>query len=145
MSKQKNKRLVRRYYEEVGNTGDVDRIADFISPDYVEVHDNTRYPIGIEGAKAHITGGHETYSDLRLTVDRQIAEGDWVATQVTVRGIHSGGAWMGIKPTGKPIEFSCVNLDKVINGRIVEHGGAANMLDPLLKVGAIKVVGPEDD
>lgn len=145
MSKEGNKRLVRRYYEEVAGSGDVDRIADFISPAYVEVHDNTRHPIGIEGAKAHIASGHQTYSSLRLTVERQIAEGDWVATQVTIRGIHSGGTWMGIRPTGKPIEFSCVNLDKVVDGRIVEHGGAANMLEPLLKIGAIQMVGPKDD
>jgi len=82
-------------------------------------------------------------ADLHLTVERQIAEGDWVVTQVTAQGVHTG-VWMGIEPTGKPVEFSCVNVDKVIDGRIVEHGGAANMLGPLLKIGAVRVVGPED-
>jgi len=144
MTTQKNKELVRRYYEEVVNTGDVDALSEFISPDYVEVHDNTRYPIGIEGAKAHIIGGRQTYGDLHLTIERQIAEGDWVVTQVTAKGIHQG-TWMGIKPTGKPVEFTCVNVDKVVGGCIVEHGGAANMLGTLLKIGAIRVVGPEGE
>ncbi len=67
-----------------------------------------------------------------------------MVTQVTVRGIHSGGSWLGIKPTGKAIEFTCANVDRVLDGRIVEHGGAANMLGPLLKIGAMKVVGAED-
>ena len=142
MTTQKNKELVRRYYEEVVNTGDVNALSEFISPDYVEVYDNTRYPVGIEGAKAHIIGGRQTYGDLHLTIERQIAEGDWVVTQVIARGIHQG-TWMGIKPTGKPVEFTCVNVDKVVGGRIVEHGGAANMLGPLLNIGAIKVIGPE--
>ncbi len=142
MTTQKNKELVRRYYEEIVNTGDVNAISEFISPDYVEVYDNTRYPVGIEGAKAHIIGGRQTYADLHLTIERQIAEGDWVVTQVIARGIHQG-TWMGIKPTGKPVEFTCVNVDKVVGGRIVEHGGAANMLGPLLKIGAVKVIGPE--
>jgi predicted ester cyclase len=144
MSTEENKRLVRRYYEEVVNTGSVDDLPDLIGPDYVEVHDNTRYPMGVEGAKAHILGGRETYPDLHLTLQRQIAEGDWVVTQLTARGTHQG-TWMGIKPTGKTVEFSVVNVDKVIDGRIVEHGGAANMLGPLLQIGAVKVVGPEDD
>lgn len=144
MSTQKNKELVRRYYEEIVNTGEVNALSEFISPDYVEVHDNTRYPIGIEGAKVHIIGGRETYADLHLTIERQIAEGDWVVTQVIARGIHQG-TWMGIKPTGKPVESTCVNVDKVVGGRIVEHGGAANMLGPLLKIGAIRIVGPEDE
>ena len=41
-----NKLLVRRYYEEVVNTGHVNGLADFISPEYVEVHNNTRHSIG---------------------------------------------------------------------------------------------------
>jgi predicted ester cyclase len=66
-----------------------------------------------------------------------------VATCITARGTHLG-SWMGIKPTNKPVAFTGVNADRVVGGRIVEHGGAANILGPLLEIGAIKVVGPED-
>jgi predicted ester cyclase len=143
MSEDDNNRLIRRYIEEVINTGDVERLPEFIGPYYVEIYNNVKYESGLEGAKQHILGGCETYSGLHLTIEKQIAEGDWVVTQVTARGTHSG-TWMGIKPTGKDVEFTCVNVDKVVNGRIVEHGGAANMLEPLLAVGAIRVVGSED-
>ena len=143
MTIEANKLLVRRFYEEIVNTGDVDRIGDFIAPDCIEVHDNVVYESGIEGMKAHILGGRLTYSSLQLTVERQLGEGDWVVTQVTARGVHSG-EWMGIAPTGKAVEFTCVNVDRVANGRIIEHGGAANMLGPLLRAGAIKAVGPGD-
>jgi len=34
--------------------------------------------------------------------------------------------------------FTGVNFDKVGDGRIVEHGGAANMLEPLLEAGALR-------
>lgn len=34
-----------------------------------------------------------------------------------------------------------VNLDKVRDGRIVEHGGATNLLEPFLDAGAIRVAG----
>jgi hypothetical protein len=44
-----------------------------------------------------------------------------------------------MKPTGRVLEFTGVNLDKVVDGRIVEHGGAANLLEPFLEAGAIKV------
>jgi hypothetical protein len=33
-----------------------------------------------------------------------------------------------------------VNVDRVVDGRIVEHGGAANMLDALLEIGAVRPV-----
>ena len=48
-----------------------------------------------------------------------------------------------MKPTGKPVTFTGVNVDHVVGGRIVEHGGAANMLGPLLEIGAIRVEGGE--
>ena len=45
MSVDRNKQLVRRYYEEVVSTGNVDNIADFISPDYVEFYNNQRHEV----------------------------------------------------------------------------------------------------
>lgn len=66
-------------------------------------------------------------------------EGEWVVTRVTMRGTHRG-EWLGIKPTAKPVEVTAVNIDRVVDGRIVEHGGAANLLAPLSKSGAIKIV-----
>lgn len=135
-----NKLLVRQYIDAIVNTGNVDRIADFLSPDYTEVFNNQRHPIGIEGAKQHVAGVRTTYPDLHLRVDQQIAEGEWVATCYTMTGTHSG-AWMGIRPTGKAIEVTGVNVDRVVDGRIVEHGGAANLFNALLDIGAISLNG----
>jgi predicted ester cyclase len=143
VSAEQNKLLVRRYLEEVVNTGNVNDLAAFISPDYVEVHHNTRHAIGLEGAKRHVLGVRQTYPDLHLTVEQQIAEGDWVVTRVTARGTHRG-VWLGMKPTGKVVTMTAVNIDRVVDGRIVEHGGAANLLEPFLEIGAIKVAEPVD-
>ncbi len=139
MSAEENKTVVRRFYEEIVSTGNVDLMADLISHDYVEVFDGVRYAVGIEGAKEHVRGVRETYEGLNISVERQIAEGEWVATCITARGTHVG-SWMDIKPTGKQVAFTGVNIDRVVNGKIVEHGGAANMLGPLLEIGAIKAV-----
>ena len=144
MTTEENKLVVRRYVEEVANTGNVDRIAEFISPEYVEVYRNARYPIGLDGARRHILGIRETYPDLHLTIDLQIAEADYVVTQLTARGTHCG-SWLGMKPTGKTVEITAVNVDRVVGGRIMEHGGAANLLEPLLEIGAIRVVGTETE
>jgi hypothetical protein len=45
-------------------------------------------------------------------------------------------------PTGKPVMITGFNVDRVVEGRIVEHGGAANMFGALLEIGAINAVGP---
>lgn len=143
MSSDENKLLVRRYYEEVVNAGDVDRLNEFISPTYVEIHNHVRRQVGLEGAKEHLLGVRKTYPDLHLTVEQQIAEGEWVVTRVTARGTHQG-VWLGMRPTGERVEMAAVNIDRVVGGRIVEHGGAANLLEPLLKIGAIRIADPVD-
>lgn len=135
-----NKLVVRNFIEKITNTGNVESISDYISGDYTEVYNGKTYPMGIEGAKEHINGVRKTYSDLKLEIEKQIAEGDWVVTCYIMSGIHTG-EWMGMKPTGKKITVTGVNVNKVINGKIVEHGGAANMFDGLLEIGAVKIVG----
>ncbi len=144
MSAEENKLLVRRYYEEIVNTGNVDRLAEFISPAYVEVYNNVSYPTGLEGAKEHVLGVRKTYPDLHLTVEQQIAEGEWVVTLVTARGTHKG-VWLGMRPTGRQLEMTGVDVDRVVEGRIVEHGGAANLLEPLLEIRAIRIADPIDE
>jgi predicted ester cyclase len=58
-----------------------------------------------------------------------------------MRGTHKG-VWLGMRPTGKKVEMTAVNIDRVFGGLIVEHGGAANVFEPLLEIGAIKIADP---
>ena len=51
MTIDENRQLVRRYYEEIVNTGNVDDIERFVSPNYVETDENIRYPVGLEGQR----------------------------------------------------------------------------------------------
>jgi len=138
MSIERNKQLICHYIENIVNTGDVQDIDQYISPAYYEGNRPNGQVVGIEGAKHHIASVRETYPDLHLTVEQQIAEGDWVATRITARGTHLG-EWLDMKPTGKKVEISGINFDKVVDGRIVEHGGAANTFEALLEIGAISV------
>lgn len=139
MGTAENKRLIRRFIEEVVNTGAVDKLGNFVSPDCIGTDGRVRNLSGVEGMARHIKGVRTTYPDLRLTIERQIAEEDWVVTQITARGTHRG-EWLGIRPTGRQLVFTGVNVDRVVNGKIVEHGGAANLLEPLLEAGAIRAV-----
>ena len=136
MNKSDNKTIIRRYLEEIENTGEISNIREFISEDYVEVYEGERYKIGITGAIDHVLGVRRVYPDLKLTIENQISEGEWVVTSYSVTGTFRD-EWFGMKPTGKPITFTGVNVDRIRDGKIIEHGGAANLLDPLMKAGVI--------
>jgi predicted ester cyclase len=136
MKTSNNKEIIRRYVEEIENTGDVSNIQEFIAEDYTEVYEGVHHRIGIQGAIDHVLGVRRVYPDLKLTIENQISEGEWVVTTYSVTGTFEN-EWFGMKPTGKPITYTGVNVDRIKDGKIVEHGGAANLLDPLLKVGVI--------
>jgi predicted ester cyclase len=136
MEKIDNKTIIRRFIEEVENTGDISKIHEYISEDYAEIHDGKRYEIGIQGAIDHVLGVRKVYPDLKLTIEHQISEGEWVVTIYSVTGTFEK-EWFGMLPTGKPITYTGVNVDRIHDGKIIEHGGAANLLNPLLDAGVI--------
>ena len=130
------KSVIRRYIEDIENTGDVSNIREFITEDYVEVFEGERYKMGIKGAIDHVLGVRRVFPDMKLTIENQISEGEWVVTSYSVTGTFMD-EWFGMKPTGKPITFTGVNVDRIKDGKIIEHGGAANLLEPLMKAAVI--------
>ncbi len=133
---EQNKQIVRRLIEEVVNTGNVALLADLVSADCVETDGKVRIVSGVTGMAEHVRAVRATYPDLVVTIERQIAEGEWVASVITARGTHAG-EWLGMTPSGKTLVFAGVNVDRIIDGKLVEHGGAANMLEPLLEAGSL--------
>jgi predicted ester cyclase len=134
-----NKLVVRRFIEEVVNTGDLDRLPEFIAPDFRELNASPESLTGIEHFREHILSVRSTYPDLHLTVGHQIAEGELVATRLTMTGTHRGGWPTGAKPANRLIQISAVNINRIRNGLIVEHDGAANELAAFLEIGVVRV------
>ncbi len=118
------KHVVRQFIETVVNTGDLDRAAEFVGP------------AALDEIRQHIRGVRSTYPDLQVTVGQQIAEGEQVVTRVTASGTHKG-TYQGIAPTNKTIVIEGVTIDRVSNGKIVEHWGAANTFEALIAIGAL--------
>lgn len=86
--------MVRRFVEEMVNTGDVTRMADVVSPDCVETDGLVRVASGVAGMAEHVRAVRAIYPDLHLTIERQIAEAGRAATRPTARGTHAR-EWAG--------------------------------------------------
>ena len=135
-----HKSLASRLLEEVVNTGAVERLPEFLAPDYVVHHAGIK---GIEAAEQHLKTFRQCYPDLHVTVDGQVAEGDIVATWFTMRGTHRG-QWGDLKPTNRVITLHGVNIQKMRDGRIVEQWGAANTFEALLEIGVVRLANPDE-
>ncbi len=68
----------------------------------------------------------DAFSDGRHEFDFVVAEGDTVATMGHYRG-HHDGELMGIAPTGKAVDFTVMHIDRVHDGRIIEHRGIGDI------------------
>lgn len=133
------KERVKYFYEVVTSNGQVDEVPEYVAENCtVRVGENI-YPAGVEGMKQHLLDVKRTYPDFKMTVTRQYCDGDYVITEFIMQGTHLG-EWLGMKPSGKKVTISGVDIDKVIDGKIVEHGGAANTFEGLLEAQLIQPV-----
>ena len=82
-------------------------------------------------------GGYRSVlHDFDLRIERQIAEGDWVETHWSLRGIH-GGALEGTPPTGKSVYVDGQLLSHIVDGRFVEEWVHWDTLGLLRQIGAV--------
>lgn len=134
---EENKALVRREIEEVFNRGNLDAAEELYAPDYVG-HDPTEPEDirGLEGARQYAAVFRSAFPDLQATVEDQVAEGDRVATRITVRGTHQGEL-EGIAPTGNRVEIVGIFISRIEGGKIVEDWTNYDALGLMQQLGVI--------
>jgi steroid delta-isomerase-like uncharacterized protein len=120
---EENKDIVRRVYEII-STGDFDRAVEIVDREVPDNELRSGDPPAklIETFKEIFSEAREAFPDMRVTVEKVIAEGDTVAARVTMRGTHRG-EFQGIPPTGKRVEVRAIDMFRIEGGKIVEHWG----------------------
>jgi predicted ester cyclase len=137
MSANAAKDLVRRFYSDMFR--DLSAAEECIGSTYVD-HNNEQAGRGPEVLRAHVAALLRTFPDFRIKIEDMIAEGDRIATRVTGRGTHTG-TWMQIEPTGSVVDVKGINIDRVSDGRIVEHWGEADTVGMLAQMGVDPFAG----
>ncbi|MGI6770313.1 MAG: ester cyclase [Bacilli bacterium] len=132
-----NAQKVRYFYEHITSNNLLDEVSDYIADNCIVKMGDQVIPVGIEGMKQHMIEVRKTYPDLKMTIIRQYTDGDTVISEFIMEGTHLG-EWLGMKPTGKKLRMTGVDIDKLIDGKIVEHGGAVNTFEALFEEGIIK-------
>ena len=134
---EENKAVVRRFIEEVWNSGNLDVIDELIAENHVD-HDPAQAgsPGGRQGVRAFVEMYRAAYPDTRLAIGEMIAEGDLVAMTWTATGTHRGEL-MGIAPTGRSVTVTGMGVDRISGGQIVESWANYDALGMLAQLGAI--------
>jgi steroid delta-isomerase-like uncharacterized protein len=124
MSAKENKGLMRRFFNEY-NKGKAAAMAA------IDRSIDTR---DLKDFKQMESEAFDAFPDMHVTIDDMVAEGDKVATRVTMTGTHKG-EYMGIPPTSKKVTVSGIFIDRFAGGKIVEDNGIFDTLGLMRQLG----------
>lgn len=136
MAAEANKRLVRRFYEEI-DKGNIDAMDELVAEDYLD-HNPPPFPglaDGREGLKQvfkifwDATPGYHKIED-------QIAEGDKVVTRLTSYGKHVGDL-PGAPHTGNDLKMTSITIHRIANGKLAEKWAEKDVMGFLKQIGVM--------
>jgi len=137
MTPQENKRLVRRFYEEI-DKGNLDAMDELVAEDYLD-HNPPPFPglsSGREGLKQAFKIFWEATPGYHH-IEEQIAEGDKVVTRMTSYGKHEGDL-PGAPRTGNELKMTSITIHRIADGKLVEKWAEKDVLGFLVQIGVMK-------
>ena len=134
-----NKDIVKYYYEVIVSQNLLNELPNYVSENCMIKVGDKIFPLGLNGMKEHLIDVKKTYPDYTMKIIKQYSDGDYVISEFIMQGTHEG-EWIGIKPTHKTLLFTGVDIDKVVDGKIVKHGGAVNTFETLFEEHLIKPI-----
>ena len=95
---------------------------------------------GAEAAVEYVKVWARAFPDMRQTIRSQLVAGDWVVSEFSVTGTHTGALASPdgeIPPTNRTATGRGVQLQRIENGRIVEERVYFDQLEILTQLGLV--------
>ncbi len=136
-----NKTLVRRFYQEVENEGNLDLIDELFDPNFRDVY-NTVAPFPIVGAEAvkKLAAALKSMMDIHLEIADLVAEDDLVVARLSGH-ITQKFDFMGVPPTNRQFPINGVEIFRVANGKLSERWVFIDQLPMMQELGVVPSPG----
>jgi predicted SnoaL-like aldol condensation-catalyzing enzyme len=135
---EKNKQVVREFYEVVFQLHDLNAVSKYMHEDYIQ--HNPDADQGSAGFIEFHEGFFAAIPDHRAEIIQLVAEGDLVYVYNRITGTHTGKGFLDHTPTGNKIEFDVVDMFRLRDGKLCEHWDVADTRKLFTQVGALKEV-----
>jgi ubiquinone biosynthesis protein len=112
-----NKALFRSFLDAC-NAGDSQAVWRLWAPN--TVHHESALDCAPSDVYALMSSFMYAFPDLRFEIEQLIADGDIVAARLVARGTQQG-EFMGLPPSGQPVDVTIMAQVRIIDGRMVEH------------------------
>jgi steroid delta-isomerase-like uncharacterized protein len=135
-----NLALLRRFMEQVWNTGNVARVDDFLAETYT-IHSDPGDPwngqtLNREAFKERLIVSRTPFPDLRFELGDAVSEGDRVAICWTMVGTQTG-PMAGRPATGRPIRVQGMTVYFFSQDRITGHRQVVDRLSVAQQLGLL--------
>lgn len=136
------KRFARERVEALFNRGELDRVEEFVTEDFVNHEAWPGEDPGYEGFRLRLRRLREAIPDMRMEVHEVVAEGDMVAYRATLTGTQRGPL-LGMPATDRTFSAQQMHFLRVSGGRAAEHWACRDDLGMLMQLGIIPPMGAQ--
>jgi steroid delta-isomerase-like uncharacterized protein len=133
--------FARERVEALFNRGELDRIEEFVTEDFVNHEAWPGEDPGYEGFRLRLRRLRDAIPDIHLEVHEVVAGGDLVAYRATLSGTHRGEL-LGMAPTGRSFRVQHMHMLRMRDGRSSEHWATRDDLGMLQQLGIIPSPAP---
>lgn len=136
MANETNENVIRNMLQAI-QKGDTGAVEKYFAANWVN-HDPSLPPLkGLDGAR-QLIALWSGFSNMSLTIEDTLSQGDRVAVRFRLSGTHSGPV-MGIAPTGKKINITGTGIFKVVDGKAADNWVNFDSLGLLQQLGAVQL------
>ena len=119
---------------ELFNGGALDEMEGMLASDFVDHGAFPGQPEGPAGFMWKMRLVAAGLSDARFRLERQCADGDWIANHYTVTGKHTGDLF-GIAATGNDVSFEAMDFIRVADGKLAENHALSDSTTLMAQLG----------
>jgi uncharacterized protein YndB with AHSA1/START domain/ketosteroid isomerase-like protein len=125
--------VVRRFMEEFKNRENLDIVDELMTSDFVLHLPGKKLPPGPASQKAVGKAIFDAFSEVHVTANDTIVEGDRVVERHTARAVHTG-EFEGVPATGKKVSWTENHIYRLKDGRIAEAWSEISFHDLMAQI-----------
>ncbi|WP_013335079.1 ester cyclase [Gloeothece verrucosa] len=140
MSPEQNKSIVLRFYKSFDES-QIDQALNLLSPNFTAHLGRVSTPLNKEEFKEFGMKFYLAFSQSQHRFDEVIVSGDKVVTCGIFTAIHTA-EFQGLPATGKQVNLAIMHIDRLENGKIIEHWGYGDALGLMQQLGVMFLPSP---
>ncbi len=121
-----NRKLIQDYIKSY-ETGDLKNVAKFLHPSHVYYPPGGEKPMNLKERMEDERFFFSAFSDIKTIVEDQVADGDKVASRISMHCTHTGD-YQGIPPTNKRVAITYMSFSLLKDGKIFKERAEFDIL-----------------